>query len=696
MTSVFKFPNSVLRLPLRQRLMGIWALILLGGGHPTSVEADVIDFAAEVQPILDQLTAEDRDTLVSWFEQGGKLPEGFPLSAPSVDELHGEALFEFKIAPMLAHHCLECHDSGRREGALDLSRKAAAFRGGDSGVAIIPGDSDESDVWDLVLHDDMPEERTPLSADEKALLKRWIDEGAVWSVDWIDPAIYENEGGGPSWIRRLTVAEYIETVRSAVDVDISAQAQHLLPPDLRADGFSNTAYNLNVDMGHVTAYAELAAAIVAQIDTASFARRFHPNPKFTDKDMGQLIENLGKHLLRGPLTTEEVIAFRGISTTVASAGGSIGEAVGFLTEAMLQSPRFIYRIESQIDVETTSPVNEYEFASRLSYAIWGGPPDETLIQAAESGDLANADLLATEVARLLDDPRAVSRSAQFVSEWLHLDRMNSLRPNTEKYPDWNPALAADMRAETLAYFEEVVWKQHRPLADLLNAQVTFATPALSQHYGLDGAIPESPIDRLQRFDLTDIPARGGLLTQGSVLTMGGDDASMVTRGLFVLHDLLRGTVKDPPPGLDTTPVPSSPGQSQRIIAEERVAAAACGGCHEKFEPLAYGLEQFDGLGGFNEKDIFGNLLRQDGEILFPGTSRPQPYDSSAELMDLLAQSDRVAETLTWKLAQYVFGRPMGARDAIEMKKIHALARENGGTYQSLMHAISTSALMRSR
>jgi len=199
---------------------------------------------------------------------------------------------------------------------------------------------------------------------------------------------------------------------------------------------------------------------------------------------------------------------------------------------------------------------------------------------------------------------------------------------------------------------------------------------------------------MERYDLSSDPSRGGLLTHGSVLTMGGDDASMVTRGLFVLRDLLRGTVKDPPPCLDTTPIPSSPGQSQRVISEERVANRSCGGCHEKFEPLAFGLERFDGLGSYYKRDVFGNRLRQDGEILFPGSPEPQAYKTSEELMDMLANSDRVAETITWKLVQFVMGRPLGARDASEIKKIHQQARDQGGTYQSLMTSIALSDLIR--
>jgi hypothetical protein len=169
---------------------------------------------------------------------------------------------------------------------------------------------------------------------------------------------------------------------------------------------------------------------------------------------------------------------------------------------------------------------------------------------------------------------------------------------------------------------------------------------------------------------------------------------MVTRGLFVLKDVLRGTVGDPPPGVDTSPVPSEPGLSQRIIAQKRIGNVSCGGCHGKFEPLAFGLEKFDGLGAFHEKDEYDNELRADGEILFPGAAEPVKYMSSAELMDLLAGSDRVCETITWKVAQFALGRPLMAADAGTVNRIHEAAQKGGGTYSALITAIVMSDLVR--
>ncbi|NNE94265.1 MAG: DUF1592 domain-containing protein [Verrucomicrobiales bacterium] len=605
-------------------------------------------------------------------------------------------LFEEIIAPLLAEHCLECHDSSTREGKLDLSTKLAVFAFEKKGKkAIVAGKPDLSKLWTEVESDEMPEDRDPLSAEEKKLLKQWIEGGANWTLAQIDPADYIHMADTSGvWIQRLTVPEYIATVKAATGVDISREARELLPAELRADGFSNTAYNLGVDLKHIDAYTQLAGIIVGKMDTRKFVEQFSKNRSIADdKKTVAMIEDMGKWLLRGPLENDEVHAYRGIMTTVAALDGEYDEAVKYVIEAMLQSPRFIYRVENQRGDGTAQPANEYEIASRMSYILWGAPPDRELLQAAERGDLYDRERSAKQVDRMLKDPRAVDRSVQFLEEWLHLTRMQNIAPNAKRFPEWNDQLAADMRAETVAFFKSVAWDQKRPLADLLNARETFVSPKLAEFYGFNPQ-PETEAGAQLKYDLNGVKGRGGILTQGSILTVGGDDASMVTRGLFVMHDLLRGVVKDPPPCVDTTPVKSKPGLTQRMAAESRIKSSDCGGCHAKFEPFAFGLEKFNGIGAFRDKDEFGNAMRDDGQILIPGEAEPKPYQNSEQLMDLLAGSDRVKQTITWKLTQFALGRPPGARDRPILNKIHEEAQKDGGSYQAVVKAIVLSDLIR--
>ena len=149
-----------------------------------------------------------------------------------------------------------------------------------------------------------------------------------------------------------------------------------------------------------------------------------------------------------------------------------------------------------------------------------------------------------------------------------------------------------------------------------------------------------------------------------------------------------------PVDIDTTPIPSRPGLSHRGAAQQRIDNKSCGGCHSKFEPLAFGLERDDGLGAFHVRDPHGNDLREDGEVLFPGEAKPRPFKTSAELMDLLANSERVRESLTWKIAQFSLGRPLAAREAQTVENIHRESQKQGGTWQAVIGALIMSDLVR--
>ncbi len=247
---------------------------------------------------------------------------------PIFDAAGADRFFQTEVAPLLVNRCLECHDPSSREGGLDLARREHALAGGDSGEVLVAGKSDKSRLWQSVLSDEMPQDRDPLSKSEKATLKKWIDSGAAWTVDYLDPAVY---GGihqhDELWVRRLTISEYVETIRELFGIDVQELARQSLPPDARADGFRNTAYNLTVDLKHVQAYASIAEVIAERADVAKLGKRFHKGTKFIDKDMRALVESMGERIYRGPLRKDEIASLRGITTTVAAAGGDYEEAV---------------------------------------------------------------------------------------------------------------------------------------------------------------------------------------------------------------------------------------------------------------------------------------------------------------------------------------------------------------------------------
>ena len=303
-------------------------------------------------------------------------------------------------------------------------------------------------------------------------------------------------------MQRLTVDEYIETVRSAVGVDIAKEAHELLPPDLRADGFSNTAYNLNVDLKHVEAYAQLAELIVERMDVLKFAGRFSKSRSLnTDATARKFVADVGEWLLRGPLDDREVTNYSGILTAVASAGGSYrtrrcAHGGGDAAVAAVHLP---HRTAARRRRRSARGRLRTRLADELHHL---GRPARC--RTVQSGPRRAAFQPRSMPSTGSADAQGSAGRQAFEAVRLRLAQSRSARPTCSRtpnaIPDWEPALGRDMRDETLAFFEEVVWKQNRPLSDLFNAQFTYATPRLARHYGLK---PKG--EGLQRYDLSQRP-----------------------------------------------------------------------------------------------------------------------------------------------------------------------------------------------
>ena len=117
-----------------------------------------------------------------------------PLHAQTID-------FEKQIAPILVSHCLECHRGPNPEGGLNLTERALARKGGDSGESILDGGVSESHLWRRVSADEMPPKH-PVSEAKKGVLKQWIEEGAIWGDGVLDLfSITTDSRAGRDWCR---------------------------------------------------------------------------------------------------------------------------------------------------------------------------------------------------------------------------------------------------------------------------------------------------------------------------------------------------------------------------------------------------------------------------------------------------------------------------------------------------------------
>ena len=327
----------------------------------------------------------------------------------------------------------------------------------------------------------------------------------------------------------------------------------------------------------------------------------------------QIVERLGSIAYRRALTESDIELLMSFYGYGAEEGGF---EVGVRTalQAVLSSPDFIFRIE------TASPADRDLYridgpglASRLSYFLWGAPPDDELLEAARETGLEDDDALEEQVRRMLSDPRAEALGRRFAAQWLRLQDLDKVFPNSDTWPDFEGTLRSAMRRETELFFNHLV-SEDRSALELLTADYTFVNEALAEHYD----IPNVAGDNFRLVHIPN-PQRRGILGQGSVLvsTSHADRTSPVLRGKWIMEVLLDNPPPPPPPNVPELEATDGVEDGRTITLKERMTAhranPSCNSCHSLIDPIGLSLENFDVTGEWRIKDA-GNPVDPSGEL----------------------------------------------------------------------------------
>jgi mono/diheme cytochrome c family protein len=399
----------------------------------------------------------------------------------------------------------------------------------------------------------------------------------------------------------------------------------------------------------------------------------------------EVLSRFATRAYRRPATDDEVARLVKLVEAAQAEGTGWESAVQFAMEAVLCSPKFLFRVEldDRPDSPGMHPIGEFQLASRLSYFLWATMPDQELFDLAAKGELSKN--LEPQVRRMLADPKARALFDQFALQWLQLGRLRQAAPDKELFPTFTEELRGDMLRETELFFNSVV-QEDRPITDLVAADYSFLNQRLAEHYqiadtaGNPRGLPKGqkppypagqsiPRDQFVRVSLPD-GKRGGLLTMAGVLTVTSNPTrtSPVKRGRFVLEQIL-GTPPPPPP--PNVPELAAGKEAEltgtlRQRMEQHRANPACANCHAKMDPLGFALENYNAIGRFRDKD---GEFAIDASGTLPGG---QSFQGPAELKQImLGKRELLARALAEKMLTYALGRGLESYDRPTLKKITA-------------------------
>ncbi len=370
-------------------------------------------------------------------------------------------------------------------------------------------------------------------------------------------------------------------------------------------------------------------------------------------------------------------------------GGSFEDGVELALRRLLVSPEFLVRIEADpagVAPDTSYAVTDLELASRLSFFLWSSIPDDELLAVAERGELSDPAMLERQVRRMVNDSRSAALTENFVGQWLQLRNLATVvRPGDPYSLAFDETLRHGMLRETELFVDSII-REDRSVLELLTADYTFLNARVAGHYD----IPNVQGSHFRRVTLPPDSPRGGLLGQGSILTLTSHAirTSPVLRGKWILNNILGTPPPDPPPNVPA--LVDKKTHAKVATMRERMAAhrdnPVCAACHSMIDPAGFALERFDAVGRSREVDESFNQLDTSG-VLPDGTA----FGGVSELRAALVRKpERFSNTVTEKLLTYALGRGLDYYDMPAVRRIVRDAAADDYGMQSIIVGIVNS------
>ena len=639
--------------------------------------------STKIITIVNRLACSSLESLWGIFSILVFLAPNPTASSREILESNPKKTSEYREFEFIKRYCLECHSGEKPKASLDLSRF-------DSMDKILS----EALLWDDILirlsQGDMPPKEADLpTLNERSEFLNWVESSLQKA------ACQSGPHAGPAVLRRLNRAEYSASVRDLLDIHFDAG--EALPSDgSGGEGFDNASETLFISPIHAEKYMDAARVAVeyAFADPRSL-RRFlvaEPDEKTSPEVAARLvIEDFLPRAFRRSIPESEILEYLALFHAAYKADPSFMVAIRLTLQAVLISPKFLFIAEEPNFDSKPHKVTDHELASRLSYFLWGSLPDDELLKAADEGNLSDSRILQEQFKRMLgsQNSRKVRNFSQnFVEQWLGTRALGREFKPDKSIRGYDSELEGGMKYEPVFFFHEIL-TENRSLLDLLKADYTYVNRRLARHYRIKGEFREQP----KRVELTDENRRGGLLSMAAVLAVSSypHRTSPVLRGKWILETILGDPPPPPPPNVPELEESASSvsSESLRQRLELHRQNVACAQCHDRIDPLGFGLENYGVLGRWRDK-YEGHTVDARG-ALPDGTT----FSGPAELkLALLGRKDQFVRHLTKKMLGYALGRGLTYYDYCAVNSIVDKLRANDYKSHHLLFGIIQSVPFR--
>jgi hypothetical protein len=490
--------------------------------------------------------------------------------------------------------------------------------------------------------------------------------------------------------RLLTQAEYRASVSSLFGT-ITTPLD--LPDDVAIGGFvsvgaSKRAVNLTAADEYRVASRAVAAEVFGDTTRWQALLGCEPEEDLGDSCVETFVRTFGKRAFRRELSDEEFERWVQVARNAAALAGNAAQALSALTSGLLQSPNFLYRVETN----ALDPSNErlkYDgpsMAVRLAYFLTGGPPSAELLAAGESGELDTAEGVKDAAKAMLSDEALVRELTSFFYEYTGTALVSVVDKSPELFPDFNADMRRSMQEGTRLFLEKIVLAPKADVRTFFDSDQTFADATLAPIYGLT-----PPSSGFAQFTFPPEQGRAGILSQAGVLAAHSrpNFTSPTARGLFVLQAFFC-TMPDPPPPdvmIDLT-IPDPTWTTRQKVEQIRVEPT-CAMCHVRFDPIGLALEHFDAIGQYRETEN-GRPIDATGAFE-DGTE----FDGALGLGKALHDSGRVTECLLRNFYRSVNGRDDDVHDPLQIEGMMTSLKSRGYVFRDLVADFVVSDAFRS-